>query len=826
MKISLNWLRQYVRIDLPPEEVAELLTNCGLEVENMEKWQSVKGGLSGVVIGEVLTCRPHPNADHLTLTTVTIGSGEPLHIVCGAPNVAVGQKVPVAPLGTTLWIKDKEMIIQRTKLRGELSEGMICSEDELGLGESHAGIMVLDSEAIPGTSACDYFKIEDDTIFEIGLTPNRSDASSHIGIARDFVAVWNNRGGKDPKPGDRIELTVPDVSSFAPDHRKRKIDVVVEDASACPRYSGLTLTNIQVGESPVWLKNRLLSVGLHPINNIVDITNFVLMESGQPLHAFDADQITGDKVVVKKYPAGTPFISLDGQLRELTADDLMICNTIEPMCIAGVFGGLKSGVTETTRNLFLESACFDPRSIRRTARHHGLQTDASFRFERGTDIDITSFALKRAALLIRELAGGEIASNIVDIFPSPPPTTKVIVTFKQLDRLIGQAIPRQVVKNIMRDLGITILHASKSQLDVSIPSFKMDVTREVDVIEEVLRIYGYNNIELPSEVRSSLSGRLRPDPDKIRATLSELLTADGFFEIITNSLSRQSYYENNPDFPVGKCIHILNPISRELNVMRQTLLYGGLETILFNRNRKTLDLKLFEFGSVYSRSAAVAPGGKDKLPGFHEEQHLAFFLTGCAVPENWNTVDQPVDLSGMKGYLNAVFTRMDVPCAELEILLFPAGYLTNGYSFQRNGIIYSVCGEVSKSVLHKFDIKQPVFFSWLNIDTLIPIRAERPILYQELPKYPEVRRDLALLLDKSISFDQIRRLAFQTVPHLLKKVGLFDVYEGDSIESGKKSYALSFILQHENKTLTDQEIDQTLDQLIQAFRNKFQAKIR
>jgi len=651
MNISYNWLKQYVDLDLPVEEVTEMLTGCGLEVEGVEYWQSVKGGLEGIVIGEVIDCIPHPNSDHLTLTQISVGAVETLPVVCGAPNVATGQKVAVATIGTTLWFDDKEVVIRKAKIRGEVSEGMICAEDELGLGASHDGILVLDSSAVPGTPAKEYFQVTEDVIFQIGLTPNRSDATSHIGVARDLVAVLNNFGKERAPDKNRTLLHIPDVSGFKPDNNNRKIDIVVDDIPACPRYSGLTITNVNVGESPAWLQNRLLSVGFRPINNIVDITNYILMELGQPLHAFDADEIEGEKVVVKKYPSETPFTTLDEVDRELTGNDLMICSTTKPMCIAGVFGGVGSGVIESTKNVFLESACFDPVSIRQTARHHGLQTDASFRFERGTDIGITPYALKRAALMIKEIAGGEIASEIVDVYPKPEPNPKVSLRYRYLDRLIGKHVPRDVVKSILQDLEIRIEYEDEHGLDLRIPSCKVEVTREADVIEEVLRIYGYNNIEIPNEVKSSLSSLPRPDPDRIRNVIAEMFSANGFFEIMNNSLTRSTYYDENPAFPAEDCVKILNPTSRDLDVMRQTLLYGGLEAIVYNQNRKAFDLKFFEMGTIYSKAARVT---EDYLSGYREQQQLALFLTGRSIPGNWNASDTPVDLYQMKGYLHAM----------------------------------------------------------------------------------------------------------------------------------------------------------------------------
>ena len=663
----------------------------------------------------------------------------------------------------------------------------------------------------------------EDVIYQIGLTPNRGDAASHIGVARDLVAVLNNFG-KDNVPGkNRTLLHVPDVSAFKPDSNNRRIDVVVEDIAACPRYSGLTITNVNIGESPVWLQNRLLSVGLRPINNIVDITNYILMEVGQPLHAFDADEIDGGKIVVKKYPSGTPFTTLDEVDRELTGNDLMICSTTRPMCIAGVFGGVRSGVTESTKNIFLESACFDPVSIRRTARHHGLQTDASFRFERGTDIGITPYALKRAALMIKEIAGGEIASEIVDVYPRPVPNPKVSLRFINLDRLIGKQIPRDVVKSILQDLEIRTEHEDDQGLELVIPSSKVDVTREADVIEEVLRIYGYNNVEIPVDVKSSLTFLPKPDPDRIRNVISEMLSVNGFFEIMNNSLTRSTYYQENTAFPAKLCVNILNPTSRDLNVMRQTLLYGGLETILYNQNRKAFDLKLYEMGTIYSKAARE---NEDYLSGYREQQQLALFLTGRSMPENWNTPDTPVDLYQMKGYLYAMLTRLSIDERDINLDPFSSSILRDGFSCQSGNYMLITAGHLRDSVLKQFEIKLPVLYAAVDMDLLLKLIPEKELQYKELSKFPEVRRDIALMLDKEINFKQIKQVAYQTEKNILRDVGLFDVYEGDQIETGKKSYAVSFLLCDDSKTLTDAEIDKVIDRMVRALEQKLGAKIR
>ncbi|MFZ4561926.1 MAG: phenylalanine--tRNA ligase subunit beta [Bacteroidales bacterium] len=822
MKISFNWLKQYHDADLSPDKVAELLTGCGLEVESMDLFQSVKGGLKGVVIGEVLTCEKHPNSDHLSLTTVNIGTSDPLRIVCGASNVAKGQKVAVATLGTTLYFNDAELTLQRTKIRGEVSEGMICAEDELGLGSSHAGIMVLDQGALVGMPASEYFKVEEDVVFTIGLTPNRVDAASHLGVARDLVAVVNNFGKDLCDSLHQNHLLFPDVSGFSVDNHNMPIEVIIEDPKACPRYSGITVSGITVKESPGWLKNRLLAVGLRPINNIVDITNFILMELGQPLHAFDSHQIEGGKVIIKKYPERTKFSTLDHIERELSSNDLMICNTAEPMCIAGVFGGVKSGVTTETTSVFLESAYFDPVHVRKTSRYHGLQTDASFRFERGANVDITVTALKRAALMIREIAGGEISSEIVDIYPNSILPATVELSYDNLDHLIGKRIPRDVVANILTDLGIQLLEESGSGLQLQVPAFKVDVTREADVIEEIMRVYGYNNIETLDEVRSSLSYTISPDPEKIQNMVANWLAANGFNEIMNNSLTRSAYYTDNADFPLQQCVKMLNPTSRDLDVMRQTLLYGVLESSVFNQNRKNGDLKMFEFGRVYSTVSEK----NDPVQGYHEENHLAMMITGRSQPENWNIGDKPVDFFELKGMMEAIFKKLAVKQDHWVIESFKSKQIADGLSYFVNGKKILHIGHICSPVLSAFDCKQPVVYAEVNWDLLFSLVPGKVAQYQEIPKFPEVRRDLALLVDKEITFSQIEKLACQTEKRLLKKVGLFDVYEGDKIAPGKRSYAISLILQDKDKTLTDKEIEKTVERLIKAMNSQLNAQIR
>lgn len=835
MRISLNWLKDYVKLELEPEKIAELLTGCGLEVESLEKFYSVKGGLEGVFIGEVITCIKHPDSDHLSITTVNIGSGELLQIVCGAPNVASGQKVAVAAVGATLFFNDQEVRIQKTKIRGEFSEGMICAEDELGLGSSHTGIMVLDPSAKPGMPAKEYFNVYEDVIFEIGLTPNRSDAVSHFGIARDLVAVLNTLALREDSDKNRITLKLPDVGSFRQDNDKRKIEVIIDDSEACPRYSGLTMTGVTIRPSPQWLKNRLNAIGLRPINNIVDITNFLLHESGQPLHAFDADQIKGNKVVIRKSSKGKKFITLDEIERELTENDLMICNAEEPMVIAGVFGGIHSGVKEETKNIFLESACFDARTIRRTSKYHGLQTDASFRFERGSDIDITVYALKRAALLIKEIAGGEISSGIVDVYPNPLPAKSAGLSFAHLDRLAGNKIDRGLVKMILSSLGMDIITESKTGLTLRIPAFKVDVSREADVIEEVLRIYGYDNIEFSNSLHSAVSYSQKPDREKIQNLVSDFLSSNGFYEIMNNSLTKSSYYEGNIEFKPENSIHIFNPLSHDLDVLRQTLLYNGLETITYNQNRKISDVKLFEFGTIYRKNSAFhvhGPSGsktgneQNPLDQYNEEKHLVLFMSGKVSEENWNSDDRKVDFYDLKGTINSILMKTGLDTSKIIIEGISTETVIEGLFYRLNDADLVLAGSLSKALLKKFDCRQDVMYADINWDALISSLPVKDLKYSELLKFPEVRRDIALLIDRSVSWSEIERLAYETENRLLKKVGLFDVYEGEKIESGKKSYAVSFILRDEQKTLTDVEIEKVIKNLIRVFKEKLDAQIR
>jgi len=808
---------------LSPEGLSELLTDCGLEVEGMGKWQSVKGGMKGIVIGEVKTCEKHPDADRLSITTVNIGGNSPLAIVCGAPNVAKGQKVVVATVGAVLFKGDESFEIKKAKLRGQPSEGMICAEDEIGLGMDHDGIMVLNPDAKVGTPAAEYFSIEEDHVFEIGLTPNRTDAMSHIGVARDIRAVFENsdymQGNK-----NRRELKIPSIDSFNKENSSLEIQVLVENPEACPRYTGVTISGIEVKESPPWLKNRLNAIGLRPINNIVDISNYVLHETGQPLHAFDAKYITGNKVVVKKTTKGTKFITLDEVERELSANDLMICNSTEGMCIGGVFGGIKSGVTEKTKSIFLESAYFDPVHIRKTSKYHDIQSDASFRFERGADPEMTIYALKRASLLIKELAGGTISSEIKENYPEKFKKLNLDIQWKNIDRLIGKSLGKEVIENILKALEFEIVYTGEKGLNVNVPLYRVDVTREADVIEEILRIYGYNNIEIQTKLLSSISPVKKPDPEKIIHILTEYLSSSGFTEIMNNSLTKSDYYEDNPDFDIQKAVYIANPLSRDLNVMRQSLLFGGLEAILHNQNRKMDDLKLFEFGQVYSKNTNTDKG-HSVIEKYNEAFKLGLFYTGRKNTESWYNKDDSVDLFGLKSICHNLLFRVGAAIEKLKYTDDSPAYFQLGMSYKSGHQIVMQAGLVSKKVLNKFDIKQPVYFAEINMGILLNFVGINKISYTEIPKFPEVRRDLALLLDKEIPYSEIEKIAFETERNLLVRVNLFDVFEGKNIEAGKKSYAVSFTLQDEEKTLTDKVIDKVMKKMIRAFQNRLKATI-
>jgi phenylalanyl-tRNA synthetase beta chain len=820
MKISYNWLKRYADFDLPSEEISILLTNCGLEVESYESIESVKGGLKGVFIGKVVECVKHPNADKLSLTKVDIGTGRLLSVVCGAPNVKAGQKVPVATVGTMIYQGDKSFEINEAKIRGEFSEGMICAEDELGLGHSHEGIMVLDPDAVIGMPAAEYFHLSEDTVFEIGLTPNRTDATSHTGVARDLVAVLNQHN-----KGKKYAMIWPSVDEFSIDNQSLRIPVIVKDADLCPRYSGVSVSDIKIGDSPEWLKNLLNAAGIRPINNIVDVTNFVMMELGQPLHAFDAAQIKGGKIIVRKAKHDEPFVTLDGAERKLSHEDLMICNSEDGMCIAGVFGGVVSGVSEGTTSIFLESACFNPRSIRKTSRYHGLQTDSSFRFERGSDPNITVYALKMAALMIRELAGGKISSEIVDVYPVPVDPVKITVRWKSINRLIGKEIGHDNIRSILTDLGIKIEQESAAALSLIIPTFKTDVTREADVIEEILRIYGYDNIEMRDQLRSSLSFSNKPDPERIRNLVSDMLSSRGFNEIMNNSLTRSKYAEESAWLKTVNSVFLLNPLSQDLNVMRQTLLFGGLETIAWNQNRKTTDLKLYEFGRIYKLYPEKKKTG-ESLAQYDEHEHLSLWITGKREPESWRTNDSKVDFFDLKAAVHGIFERIGFNPDRFKKSYFADELFDEGTVYANGKITLAMFGRLKKKELKRFDLKQDVMYADFDWEKIIGLLSENVVSYAELAKFPEVRRDLALVLDSSVRYEDLELAAYQAEKHILKGVSLFDVYQGDKIGPGKKSYAISFFLRDDQKTLTDQIIEKTMEKIIRTFREKFNATIR
>lgn len=808
MKISYNWLKQFIELDLEVEEIAELLTDLGLEVEGIETFESVKGGLKGVVVGHVIDCAKHPNADKLSLTKVDVGNGEILQIVCGAPNVAIGQKVPVATVGTALYDeKGTKWVIKKGKIRGEESHGMICAEDELNLGKSHDGIMVLDDSLLPGTPCAEIFEVENDSIFEIGLTPNRADAMSHYGVARDLKAGLIR---KEINP----ELKTPLVSNFRVNSRTLRIDVDVKDKELCPRYCGVTISGIRVAESPNWLKNRLKAIGITPKNNVVDVTNYVLHGLGQPLHAFDASVIAGNKIEVKTLEAGTKFVTLDGIERSLHEEDLMICDTEKPLCIAGVFGGLNSGVTERTKNIFLESAYFNPVSVRKTAKRHSLITDASFRFERGIDIENVDYALRRAALLIQDLAGGEITSDIEEFYPKKFKDFQVFLAFEKINKLIGQEISTDIIKSILMSLEIKINNVTESGLGLTIPSYRVDVQREADVIEEILRVYGYNNIEFTTKLNASISKTSKYDDHKLQNIVGSQLVSLGFYETLANSLTTPDYIKLTGQLKAEQNIEILNPLSNDLAVMRQSLLFSGLEAVSYNINRKRSSIKLFEFGKSYHKY------GNENV----EKKHLTLLITGNRSLENWKVKEEKSDFFYLKGIVVSILERLGIS----NIKTRPAknDIFTEGISLISGEDSLVELGILKKNILKHFDIKQEVLFSDFNWSKVIEIAAHNKTSFSNIPKYPEVRRDLALLLDNKVSFEEVFNIAIQSENKLLKDVNLFDVYEGDKLPSGKKSYAVSFTLQDNEKTLTDKQIDQIMSKLQQNFEKQLSAELR
>jgi phenylalanyl-tRNA synthetase beta chain len=808
MKISYNWLQQFIKIDWDTERTGELLTDLGLEVEGITSFQSVKGGLEGVVVGHVLACEKHPNADKLKLAKVDLGNGEPVQIVCGAPNVDKGQKVPVATIGTTLYTEEgKAWKIKKGKIRGEESHGMICAEDELGLGKSHDGIMVLDPALEPGTPCASIFEVENDQVFEIGLTPNRADAMSHFGVARDL------RAGLLQQDISK-ELITPSVSNFHVDERTLKIDVEVFNTELAPRYCGVTLSGLKVKESPAWLQNRLKAIGLTPKNNVVDATNYVLHELGQPLHAFDAHKITGNKIEVKALPTGTKFTTLDEVERELHEDDLMICDAEKPLCIAGVFGGIHSGVTENTTAIFLESAYFNPVSVRKTAKRHVLNTDASFRFERGIDIEKVEYALLRAALLIKDIAGGKITSDVVDIYPKKFEDFQGFLSFEKVNKLVGQEIPRETIKSILTSLDIKVNNVTESGIGLTIPSYRVDVQREADVIEEILRVYGYNKIEITSKLNASISQTSRLEDYKLQNIIGNQFASQGFYEIMGNSLSSANYASLTEDVKDEHHVTMLNPLSNDLAIMRQSLLFTGLEAISHNINRKRSNLKLFEFGKTYHQYTNERK----------EQKHLSIFVTGNRTEENWTAIKQKSDFFYLKGVVNSLLERLGIN--GIKVTPTKSSVFTEGVTLSVQKTTLASLGVVKKRILKAFDIKQEVLYADVNWGGIIALKSLNKITFTELPKFPEVRRDLALLVDETVSFKDIYTIANQTEKKLLTNINLFDVYQGNKLPAGKKSYAVSFTLQDESKTLTDKQIDKIMNKLQQSFEKQLQAELR
>jgi len=843
MNISYNWLKRYINLPDTAEDVAKVLTSVGLEVGTVEKIQTIKGGLEGLVVGEVLTCVEHPNSDHLHITTVDFGGAidanplyegiaRPVQIVCGAPNVAAGQKVIVATLGTTLYDGDESFMIKKSKIRGIESFGMLCAEDEIGVGQAHDGIMILPADTPVGMLAKDYFHVESDTLIEVDITPNRSDGASHFGVARDLYAYYQAHGHTE------VTLTRPNIDAFQVQSHALPISVRVENESACPRYCAVTIRGVEVKESPSWLKTALRTIGLRPINNIVDVTNFVLHEQGQAMHAFDADKIQGQQVIVKNVAQGTKFLTLDEVERELNEADLMICNAQEPMCIAGVFGGFKSGVTEETKNVFLESAYFDPVSIRKTARRHGLNTDASFRYERGCDPNNTLYNLKRCALLIQEVAGGEIGMDVVDTHPAQFDAFSVDLSIDYCNRLIGKELDKSTIEHILKSLEIEIAAKKGDAWSLLVPRYRVDVQRPCDVVEDILRIYGFNNIGLSESLHSNLSYSNKPDSVSLQKKISEQLTAQGFNEILNNSLTKVSYYQENEW--IDSCVKIMNPLSADLGVLRQTLLFGGLESIARNVNRKNANLKFYEFGNCYHykmNPVAREHNPQNPLVEYSEEPHLGVWLTGNKAQQSWVHPDEKTSFYQLRAYVNNVLTRLGVDISKLKLesaidmnqdmSCGIAGCFSDGLVLKtQNNVVLGYLSIVSPKLLKKMDIDGQVFYADLYWNALLKQNKQYKLVIEDLPKFPEVKRDLALLVDKTVQFSDLARAAFEVERRLLRNVYLFDVYEGKNLESGKKSYALSFVIQDKENTLKDKQIESIMARLQKVFEEKFNAKLR
>ena len=820
MEISLNWLKKYIDIDLSAQEVATILTDIGLEVEALEKVESIRGGLQGVVVGHVVECWDHPDSDHLHVTKVDVGAEEPLQIVCGAPNCRQGLKVLCATVGSVLYPNggDEEFKIKRSKIRGVESLGMLCAEDELGIGASHAGIMELPEDAVVGTAARDFLGITDDYLIGIGLTPNRVDAASHIGVARDIAAYLRSQG-KD------VKVTLPSVDDFSVDNHDMEIEVVVENHDAAPRYAGLTVTGCKIAPSPEWMQKELRAAGINPKNNLVDITNYVLFELGQPLHAFDADKIEGRKVVVKNCAEGTPFVTLDGVERKLSKEDLMICSAERPMCIGGVFGGLDSGISDTTVNVFLESAYFNPVSIRRSAKRHGLSTDASFRFERGIDPNIQVYALKRAALMMRELAGGKISSEIIDLNPTPAEDFVFDVNLDRVNSLIGKAIPESTVRTILDALEVKIVKEEARTLTVAVPPYRVDVQREADLVEDILRIYGYNNVEIPQAVHSTLSYAPRPDKNKLINIAADHLAATGYTEIMSNSLTKAAYYDGLTSYKAEECVKIMNPLSADLNVMRQTLLFNALEAVALNINHRTLDLRLFEMGNCYRFHPEVEQG-ENPLARYSESYRIGIAVTGQDATPSWNVKAAKSSFYTLRSTVEKLLRRFGIDIYTLRSESSQSDLYSDAIAYTQGPKTVVEMGIVSPAVLAKFDIKQAVYYAEIDFDLIVRAAKKQRIAVEELSRFPEVKRDLALLVDKGVTFSELRNIAFATEKKLLKRVTLFDVYEGDKLPEGKKSYALGFTLEDKNQTLNEKTIEKTMANLQRQLEAKAGAQVR
>ena len=820
MNISYKWLKEYVDFDLNPQQVADALTSCGLEVDALEEVQTIRGGLKGLFVGKVLTCEMHPDSDHLHVTTVDLGKEQPQQIVCGAPNVAAGQKVIVADLGCVLYDGDKEFTIKKSKLRGVESNGMICAEDEIGIGTDHAGIMVLPDDAVVGTPAAEYFHLESDWVIEIDITANRSDALSHWGVARDLYA-WLRQNGYS------TSLHRPDCSEFEVDNEDLNIDVEIENTDACRRYVGLSITGCEVKESPEWLKNKLTVIGLRPINNIVDITNYIMMAYGQPMHCFDADMVEGKKIVVRTLPEGTPFVTLDGEEHLLGSHDLAICNEKEPMCIAGVFGGRGSGTYETTRNVVLESAYFHPTWIRKSARKHGLSTDASFRFERGIDPNGQIYAIKQAAILCKQLAGGKVSMQIKDVYPNPIANPVVELRYDYVDTLIGKKIGKDTIKSIATDLEMKVIGETDEALTLEVPAYRVDVQRPCDVVEDILRIYGYNNVEIPTRFSSALTTPEQADAEyRLENTIGEQLVGCGFNEILNNSLTKTSYYQNLNAYAEENTVKVMNPLSADLGVMRQTLLFGGLESINRNANRKMGNLRFFEFGNCYHYNAEKHDD-ENPIKAYSEEYHLGLWVTGKRVQGSWAHPDEDSSYYELKAYVENVLARLGVPAGMIVAAKSQNNIFSSGIELKnRGGKVFVEMGVVAKALQRKADISAPVYFADIHWTAVMKAVKNNKVEFTEISKYPSVSRDLALLVDKNVEFAQIEQIARQSEKKLLKSVELFDVYEGKNLPAGKKSYAVNFILQDSDKTLTDKAIEAIMNKLVNNLKKQLGAELR